>query len=191
VRFSRWDDILAQPIPDKDLRFTTGMWHYVRALAFNARNQPDSAAAERDQLAAIAKAIPAEQMVNLNSASKLFAIAQAHLAGEMAAQQGHIDQAVDQLELAVKLEDELTYDEPPAWYMPMRQRLGAILLTAGRQKEAEKVFRDDLARRPENGWSLHGLAESLKAQGRTREAQKVAERFSKAWSKADVQLTPL
>ena len=188
ARFSHWDGILKQPAPVKDLRFTTGMWHYVRALAYTATSRPDSAEMERDALAGIATATPAEEMMNLNSARSLLAVAQAHLAGEMAAKAGRIDDAITQLKLAVKAEDELTYDEPPAWYMPMRQRLGAILLAAGRPKEAEKAFRDDLALRPENGWSLHGLAESLKAQGRTRDAHKVAQRFSKAWSKADVQL---
>jgi hypothetical protein len=188
ARFSRWDEILRQPAPVKDLHFTAGMWHYVRALAYTATGKPDSAAVERDALAAIANATPVEEMMNLNSARSLLAVAQAHLAGEMAAKAHRIDDAVTQLKLAVKAEDELTYDEPPAWYMPIRQRLGAILLAAGRPKQSDRAFRDDLALRPDNGWSLHGLAESLKAQGRTREAQKVAERFSRAWSKADVQL---
>jgi tetratricopeptide (TPR) repeat protein len=191
VRFSRWDNILRQPAPVKDLRFTTGIWHYARALAYTAKNQLDSAAAERDKLIAIANATPAEQMLNLNSAKSLLAIAQAHLAGEMAAKQGRIDEAVTQLEMAVKEEDELTYDEPPAWYMPMRQRLGAIQLDAGRPVRAEKIFRADLNRRPENGWSLYGLARSLKAQNKTKEAAKIEERFAKAWSSADVKALSL
>jgi predicted Zn-dependent protease len=130
-------------------------------------------------------------MMNLNSARSILAIAQAHLAGEMAAKQGRIDEAVTQLELAVKEEDELTYDEPPAWYLPMRQRLGAIQLDAGRPVRAEKVFRADLDHRPENGWSLYGLAQSLKAQNKTKEAAKIEERFAKAWSSADVKALSL
>jgi tetratricopeptide (TPR) repeat protein len=191
VRFSRWDDILRQPAPPKDLRYTTGIWHYARALAYTAKDRPDSAAVERDKLVAIAKATPAEQMLNLNSARSLLTIAQAHLAGEMAAKQGRIDEAETQLKLAVKEEDELTYDEPPAWYMPMRQRLGAIQLDAGRPVRAEKVFRADLDHRPENGWSLYGLAQSLKAQNKTKEAAKIEERFARAWSNADVKALSL
>jgi tetratricopeptide (TPR) repeat protein len=191
ARFSQWDEILRQPAPVKDLRFTTAIWHYVRALAYTAKDQPNSAAKERDKLVAIAKATPAELMMNLNSARSILAIAQAHLAGEMAARQGRIDEAVSQLELAVRDEDELTYDEPPAWYMPMRQRLGAILLDAGRPVQAEKVFRADLDHRPENGWSLYGLAQSLKAQNKTKEAAKIEERFAKAWSSADVKALSL
>src|SRR5690349_8717000 len=191
ARFSRWNEILKQPPPVKDLRFTTGMWHYVRALAYTATSRPDSAAAESDAVAGIANATPAEEMMNLNSARSLLAVAQSHLAGEMAAKAGKIDDAISQLQLAVKAEDELTYDEPPAWYMPMRQRLGAILLEANRPKQAEKVFREDLTRRPENGWSLAGLAQSLKAQNKHKEAAKIQARFETAWSSADVQALSL
>jgi predicted Zn-dependent protease len=83
----------------------------------------------------------------------------------------------------------LTYDEPPDWYLPIRQRMGAILLAANRPVRAEKVFREDLVHRPENGWSLYGLAQSLKAQKKTEAAAKIEERFEKAWKTADVQLT--
>jgi predicted Zn-dependent protease len=72
--------------------------------------------------------------------------------------------------------------------MPMRQRLGAVLLAGGRPRQAEKAFREDLVHRPENGWSLHGLAQSLKAQGRIKEAAKVRGRFKDAWKTADIQL---
>ena len=95
---------------------------------------------------------------------------------------------MEQLEKAVSLEDELIYDEPPDWYMPIRQRLGAVLLAAGRSRQAEKVFRADLVRRPENGWSLYGLAQSLKAQNRGREAAQIEKRFERAWKTADVKL---
>jgi tetratricopeptide (TPR) repeat protein len=188
ARFSRWDEILRQPAPDSALRYTTGIWYYARGLAYVATSRPDSAAAERDRLRGVSDGIPAEQMMNLNSTKALLEIALNHLAGEMAAKQDNTDEAVKQLRRAAAVEDELRYDEPPAWYMPIRQRLGAVLLDARRPKDAEKAFREDLARRPENGWSLHGLAESLKAQGRTREATKVEARFQQAWTSADVQL---
>jgi predicted Zn-dependent protease len=115
----------------------------------------------------------------------LLAIARNHLDGEMAAKKGGWDQAVKHLRNAIAGEDELTYDEPPPWYLPIRQRLGMVLLEAGRPAEAEKVFRDDLVRRPENGWSLRGLSQSLTAQKKTQEATAVEARFKKAWEKAD------
>ena len=191
ARFSRWDDILRQPPPPKDLRYTTGVWHYVRGLAYTGQGKLEEARAERDKLVAIARATPAEAAANLNSVQSLLAIAQSHLQGEMAAKQGRADEAVHQLQKAIAGEDELTYDEPPPWYLPMRQRLGAVLLEAGRPTEAEKIFREDLVRRPENGWSLHGLAQSLRAQGKAKEATAVERRFKKAWDKADVEIATL
>jgi predicted Zn-dependent protease len=106
----------------------------------------------------------------------------------MAAKRGRTDDAVKHLEKAIAGEDELTYDEPPPWYLPIRQRLGAVLLAAGRPAQAEMAFRNDLVRRPENGWSLHGLAQSLRAQNKAKEADAVETRFKKAWKTADVEL---
>jgi hypothetical protein len=188
ARFSRWDDALREPAPPKDLRYTTGVWHYVRGLAYTAQGRLDSAAAERDKLVAIANATAPDAYANLNSMQSVLAVAQNHLQGEMAAKRGRTDEAVKYLKTAIAGEDELTYDEPPPWYLPIRQRLGAVLLQAGRPVEAEKAFREDLVRRPENGWSLDGLAQSLSAQKRTKEAAAVDARFQKAWSKADVKV---
>jgi tetratricopeptide (TPR) repeat protein len=188
ARFSKWDEILQQPAPPKDLRYATAAWRYVRGLAYAAQGNLDRAAVERDSLKAIAEATPAGKMVGLNSAKTILGVAQSHLAGEMAAKQGGTDEAVTHLNRAIEQEDELVYEEPPAWYLPMRQRLGAILLAASRPVQAEKAFRADLVRRPENGWSLFGLAQSLKAQNRVKAAAKVEARFEKAWKTADVKL---
>ena len=188
IRFSKWDDILKQPAPPSDLRYATGAWYYARALAYTARGQSDSAAPARDSLKAIAAAMPPDKSIGINRAKPVLDLAVNHLAGEMAAQKGNTDEAVKLLRKAAAQEDELQYDEPPVWYMPIRQRLGAVLLAAGRPKMAEKAFREDLVQRPENGWSLHGLAQSLKAQGRAKDASKVEDRFRKAWKAADVQL---
>ena len=188
ARFSKWDAILREAAPPKDLRYTTGVWHYARGLAYTAQAKLEAAAVEREQLVAVAKASPADAYANLNAVQSLLAIADNHLQGEMAAKRGRIDAAIRHLEKAIAGEDELTYDEPPPWYLPIRQRLGGVLLEAGRPAEAEKAFREDLVRRPENGWSLHGLAQSLRAQRRLKEATAVEERFRKAWESADVIL---
>ena len=186
ARFSRWDDILKEPAPPKDLRYTTGAWRYVRGLAYTGKGMLDSAAVERGMLVDTAKEIPADAAANLNSVQSLLAIARNHLDGEMAVKKGRSDEAVKHLRNAIAGEDELTYDEPPPWYLPIRQRLGMVLLEAGKPAEAEKVFRDDLVRRPENGWSLRGLSQSLLAQKKTQDAKAVEARFKKAWEKADV-----
>ena len=93
------------------------------------------------------------------------------------------------LQKAVAVEDTLNYDEPPAWYYPARQSLGALLLEAGRASEAEPVFRKDLERHRNNGWSLFGLWQSLTAQGKADAAKEVKSRFDKTWSEADIALT--
>ena len=127
-------------------------------------------------------------MANLNSMRTLLQIGERHLAGELAARQKRTDDAVRAIRAGIALEDELTYDEPSAWALPLRQQLGALLLAVGRPKEAETAYREDLVRYPNNGWSLHGLAASLKAQGRTKEAAAADAEFRKAWARADVKL---
>ncbi|HEX6617069.1 MAG TPA: hypothetical protein VF046_12270 [Gemmatimonadales bacterium] len=185
VRFSRWGDALKEPAPAPELRYTTGLWHYARGLAFAATGRLDSATVEHDSVVAIAAKIPAEQLANLNSARTLLRIAERHLAAELAARRQHTDEAVSVLRQGIALEDELTYDEPTAWVIPLRQPLGELLLSAGRSKEAEKAFREDLVRYPRNGWSLHGLARALEAQGRTGEARKVKAQLELVWEGAD------
>lgn len=189
VRFGKWEELLKEPAPPADLRFSTGMWHYARGLALAATGKADEARAARDSVAAIAAAASPEQIVALNSAAVLLRVAEAVLAGDLAAKQGQLDEAIRLLTEGAHLEDGLRYDEPPDWYFPVRQSLGAVLLTAGRAAEAEAVYREDLQRNPENGWSLYGLRQSLEAQGRKEEAAAVSARFDRAWAKADVQLT--
>jgi len=111
------------------------------------------------------------------------------LAGEIAAKAGDFTTAERLLRAAVAEQDSHWFTEPPPWYFPVRQSLGAVLLQAGRPGEAEQVYREDLRRNPGNGWSLYGLAASLSAQGKTAEAVQVDESFRKAWAQADVTLT--
>jgi hypothetical protein len=87
------------------------------------------------------------------------------------------------------LEDNLIYNEPPDWHVPVRQSLGAVLLNAGRAAEAESVYWQDLEQNRENGWSLFGLMQSLRAQGKDAQADVIEKRFNKAWQGADVTLT--
>ncbi|HXV59115.1 MAG TPA: tetratricopeptide repeat protein, partial [Vicinamibacteria bacterium] len=97
--------------------------------------------------------------------------------------------AIDSLEKAVNLQDNLAYTEPPPWHYPVRHSLGAVLLEAGRPEQAEDVYRDDLRKWPENGWSLFGLMQCLRTQGRMDEARLTEKRFLKAFARADVALT--
>ena len=173
VRFGKWQEILKQPAPPEDLPYTTGMWHYVRGLAFAAKKQWKKATAEYDKLTEIAKATPLEARVMMNSSAALLNLAANVLAGELAAKRGKTAEAVTHLETAVRQQDELRYEEPPPWYYPVRQSLGAVLLKAGRVVEAEAVYREDLKRNPENGWLLYGLTQSLRAQKKQEETTAV------------------
>ena len=64
------------------------------------------------------------------------------------------------------LDDELEVDEPEPLPFPARHWLGAALLDAGRHADAERVYREDLAQHPHNGWALLGLQLALKGQGK-------------------------
>jgi tetratricopeptide (TPR) repeat protein len=107
----------------------------------------------------------------------------------IAVKRGKADEGIQLLGDAVHAEDQTRYDEPSDWIYPMRHTLGAALLKAGRAYEAMLVYQADLDRNQENGWSLYGLAESLRKQGKTKDAESVQKRFAKAWASADVKIT--
>jgi pimeloyl-ACP methyl ester carboxylesterase/tetratricopeptide (TPR) repeat protein len=189
ARFGAWRDMLTEPKPPADQPYAVGIWHYGRALGFVARGQLDRAGLELAALATIKtheafkttlKDYPL--LANLEIASRM-------AEGELRAEQGNYMDAVRVLEEAVALDDAFPYAEPPLWHHPPRQVLGAVLLEAGRAGDAEAVYRDDLKRFRENGWSLFGLTLSLEAQGRQAEAAAVRARFARAWSRSDITLT--
>ncbi len=190
VRFGLWDDVLREPAPSPEHRYASGIWHYARGLAFVHTGTLPRAKEELRALAATTEdpALP-EVYVGLGHAEQLLTIAREVLAGEIDAAEGRFDTAVRHLDRAVRLEDALTYNEPPDWFYPVRHTLGAILLEAGYPVEAEQVYWDDLRRYRDNGYALFGLWKSLEAQGRDEEAAAVKQRFQTAWRDADVQLT--
>ncbi len=189
ARFGKWDEILREPAPHPDMRYTNGMWHYARGVALAATGRPEEAMAERDSLAAIAAATPPDAIVGLNSSAALLGLATDVLRGEAAMRAGRFDEAVALFRAGVAKEDSLHYDEPPAWYYPVRQSLGLALLKAGKPADAEAVYREDLKRYPGNGWSLYGLADALSARGRVTESVAAKKRFRRAWLRADVKLS--
>jgi tetratricopeptide (TPR) repeat protein len=187
ARFGHWSEVLAQPLPPPDLRFASGLAHHARAVAFAATGRFAEARQEADSVGAIAAATPADRLIGFHHARDLLEIAYHTSLGELALREGHAAESIPQLEEAVRLDDALRYDEPHPWYYPPRQSLGAALLAAGRPAAAERVYRQDLARNPRNGWSLFGLAQSLRAQRRPDRA--VMREFTAAWARADVTLS--
>jgi tetratricopeptide (TPR) repeat protein len=188
--FARWDAVLAEPAPPARMLYVTGAWRYSRGLALNAQGRREEAGRELAALRAVQASVPADRtLANFFKMSEMLELASQVLAGEIAARGGDADTAVKRLAEAVRIQDGHWFTEPPPWYFPVRQSLGAALLQAGRAAEAEAVYREDLRRNPENGWSLFGLAQSLRAQNKTAEAAAVDARFRRAWARADVTLT--
>jgi tetratricopeptide (TPR) repeat protein len=192
VRFGKWDAVLGEPAPPAGRSYQGAIWHYARGVAYARTKRTVEADAELALVRAAVKDKANEELLlagNTASAAALLAIGEAHLEGEIAAAKGETNAAVAALERAVSLQDALTYMEPPPWYFPTRQALGAVLLEAGRAKQAEAVYRADLDEWPKNGWSLFGLSRALLAQKKADEASWADEGFQRAWARADVQLS--
>lgn len=188
VRFNRWDEIMAEPKPAESLEFSTAIWHYARGIALANSGDLAAAKAERQNIPPIAERASINFLdTNDYPASALLSIADHLLLGEIAWKENRADDAVEHFEAAVAGQDELPYTEPPFWYYPTRQSLGAVLLDVGRPAEAEAVFREDLEQYPHNGWSLFGLIQSLEAQG--KDPGELTTKFERMWGKADVELT--
>lgn len=191
VRFGKWDEILAEPDRSRDyMPFTRAFRHAARAIAYAAKGDAASARAEQKlYLADAAKIPPEEYLAGNNLAQDVCRVVTPMVEGEILISEGKMDQGLDQLRQAVTVEDALKYDEPPGWLIPVRHSLGASLMQAGRFAEAEQVYRDDLKRLPGNGWSLYGLAQSLRKQNKTDEATAADAAFKKVWANADVPIS--
>jgi tetratricopeptide (TPR) repeat protein len=191
IHMGRWDDILAQPVPGESLKYPNAVWHYARGMAYKAKNNLAQAAGE---LEALKKFTTDESLRHLlvwdmNSVLDLINIAAYTLEAEIASGHGQYSAAVTAARKAIDIEDKLLYTEPPDWFFSVRLTLGHILVQAKEFTEAEKVYRQDLATYPENGWALMGLYNSLIGQGKAPEAAAVKKRFDKAWQWADITIT--
>ncbi len=191
VRFGKWNDILTYPAPAAEIRHLNLMRHYARGLAFiRKKNAPEA----REELEAIQKIMDDPTTADIvatahNSSDKIARVAYEVVAGELAHLEGDSDKAIQHLKQAVAAEEALTYTEPSAWHIPPRQSLGAILIEMGANSEAEKVYREDLERLRQNGWSLFGLSQALEAQGKAAEAATVQKEFESVWHYGDITLS--
>ncbi len=191
VRFGLWDDIFAEPERYTDkMWFTRAFHHAARAIAYAAKGDTANAHNAQSVFVERAKLVPKEDFLGNNSCEALLAVAIPMVEGEILIAEGKIDGGIEQLRAAIRKEDALKYDEPPGWLIPVRHSLGAVLMKQQRFAEAEQVYRDDLARLPENGWSLLGLAESLRKQKKNAdEIAQTQRKFEKVWAKADLTIT--
>lgn len=189
VRFGRWDEILAEPAHYPDyMPFTRAFHHAARAIAYAAKVDTENARKEQAIFRERAQSIQNKTFVGANSAESILHVTAQMVEGELLIAEGKLNDGLAELMAALPMEDALRYDEPPSWMIPIRHPLGANLIKAGRFAEAEQVYREDLRRLPENGWSLYGLSESLRAQ-KKGESVAVRARFKRVWAKADLEIT--
>ena len=182
VQFSSPETILALPDPGKEFILVNAMWHYARAVAFARKGNLADSQKEIDTLTAIARdgdfkavkewEIPGQEIVQTAR----------HVAlGRLADARGDTSAAIKAYEDAVFIQDTLPYTEPPYWYYPVRQSLGAALLRANRLDDAEKAFRESLAQTPSNGWALQGLMEVYRKRGDAAALKATQKRFDTTW----------
>jgi tetratricopeptide (TPR) repeat protein len=192
VTFGKWDEILNYPQPQDERPYMQAVWHYARAMAFISKDELDKASEEiTKKLRPLTdnKTIEELSIWGINSAGLLVKIAYEVTNGELEAKKKNYTEAIAHLTKAVEYESQLRYDEPPTWFYPCRQNLGAILIEAGQYAEAEKVYRENLEEIPDNGWGLFGLHQALLKQGKTDEAAEVEKKFNEVWVYADINLT--
>lgn len=183
AQFSPPETILALPAPGAPLPFVKAMWHYARGIALVTQSnfaQAQREAAHMAELqrkadfsALLAAAIPAADIIQL---------ARHVLEGRLALAQGNAERAIKEFQVAVSIQDSLAYMEPPYWYYPVRQSLGAALLIAGKPAEAEQAFQQSLVHVPNNGWALYSLMKAQQAQSHEAAAQETAKRLQQAWT---------
>jgi tetratricopeptide (TPR) repeat protein len=199
IRFGRWDEILARPLPDDDALYcvTTAMLHYAKGVAHAARGEVEEAERERTQFRAAVPRVPESRYLFNNTCLDVLAVASAMLDGEVEYRKGHHEEAFAHLRRSVALDDGLAYAEPWGWMQPARHALGALLLEQDRIDEALAVYRADLgldgtlsrpAQHPDNVWSLHGYTECLQRLGHHAEATASQARLDLALARADVHI---
>ena len=192
LRFARHDEILASASPPSDHPVEVAWWHFARGVALARTGNTDASVQERTALAELSAKIPPEALfggTGLESARAVLALAAIVLDARIAAAKGSQADAIRLWTNAVAAADKIPYDEPPIFFYPVRESLGAALLLAGKAADAERVFRDDLVRHPRNARSLFGLHESLVKQGKSADAEWVKRAFDEAWKDADTTLT--
>ena len=191
VRFGLWNDILTEPEKyTEKMWFTRAFHHAARAIASAAKSSTTNARNEQRIFLERSKLVPKEASLGNNGCEAILGVVTPMVEGEILVAEGQVDRGIEELRAAIQQEDALKYDEPPGWLIPVRHSLGAVLMKQQRFAEAEQVYREDLARLPDNGWSLFGLAETLRRQSKNAdEASETQAKFEKVWAKADLKIT--
>ncbi len=183
AQFATPAQILAMRAPDARLPYPTAMRHYARALAFAQQRNRAGFDGELARLAGMRKSAVFQSMIEQGvPATDLLQIAETVARARWAAAGGDHAGAARLYREAIAVEDRIPYMEPPFWYYPVHQSLGASLYRARRFDEAAEAFTAALARAPNNGWALYGLAEAERASGRKLQAAAAEAALKRAWA---------
>jgi hypothetical protein len=188
LRFGRHEDILKQAAPPDNRPVMVAWWHFARGVAQARSQRVDEAEKERAHLRDVSARVPESALFGgsgLESARTVVAAAGLVLDARIAEARRQTDAAIAAWTTATAAIDRLPYDEPPVWFYPVRESLGAALLRAGRIADAERVFREDLVRHPRNPRSLLGLHQALVEQKKEADAAWIDTQFREAWRNAD------
>lgn len=188
MRFGKWDDVLAFPEFAEYFPIAQTMRHGLRAIAYAAKGDLENARLEQRAYFDTKLEVPKDGVIGNNAASDVLLVLTHLMNGEILLAMDAENACLQNLRSAVDAEMKLRYNEPPDWLQPARHTLGAALLKYGHYKEAERVYRDDLKKIPNNGWSLFGLAQAFKSQGKNKESQATAKKFAVAWKDADMPI---
>jgi tetratricopeptide (TPR) repeat protein len=184
-RFGRWDALLAEPEPPSFMLVTTATWRAARAVAYAAKKDFVNAEREYAEFKEAKAKIPEDYLWASDTVHRVLEVSDYFIAGEIALQKGQWAKAAEHLKKAIAIEDGLAFREPPQWLQPTRHTLGAVYLKSGDYKQAERIYRADLVKWPNNGWSLYGLSRALQLQGKTEQARKVDDQYREVWKDAD------
>ncbi len=199
IRFGRWDEIIAEPLPDNPELYavTTATWLYAKGIAHAVLGNTEEALEHQRLFRAALSAIPEERMSYQNVSVEVLAIGDSMLDGELEYRRGNYEVAFEHLRRSVELYDNLNYAEPWAWMQPPRHALGALLLEQGHVAEAAQIYRADLglddtlqrsSQHPNNIWSLHGYAECCQLQSDEEALAGIQKQLEEAQAVADIEV---
>ncbi len=186
VRFGRFEDILDMEGNGTENPIFRGFWDFGQGYAHLRAGHVGVARGFLEAIEEGRTSAPEAAQFRGHTASDLLGIVRGILGGEILREEGRTAEAIAMFERAVEIEDGLRYDEPEPLNFSARDWLGAILLEADRPVEAEAVYRAAIEDHPFNGWSLFGLEQALRAQGKVGEAEEIAKVFEASWARADV-----
>jgi tetratricopeptide (TPR) repeat protein len=191
VKLGLWNDIVQSPPPEKDLKYPLVIWHYAQGMAMLSQNKTADAKQHLAEIKAIMTDTTIKDLTiwGINSVFDLCFIASKTLDGEINAKEKNYSAAISLIQQAIEREDALNYNEPPDWFFSVRHHLGAILIDAGKFREAVKVYEQDLKGYPENGWALKGLMNAWQKIGDSKKYEEIKTRFEKSWQHSDIKIS--